>query len=38
MDDELEERDAMDWHEDDEMMGQWEEVSKEEETYYDEEK
>ena len=31
VDGELEERDAMDWLEDDEMMKQWEEVSKEEE-------
>ena len=31
VEDELEERDAMDWLEDDEIMRQWEEVSKEEE-------
>ena len=30
LEDELEERDTTDWPEDDEMMRQWEEVSKEE--------
>ena len=29
----LEEGDVMDWLEDDEMMKEWEEVSKDEETY-----